>query len=503
MTGSRMAVIIASWGIIICSLLIGWWAKKKATDVQSFFGSTALFGPITIGLSTMAGVASAFAVVGVPGLLYATGNTISLWILSSVAFSMSYIILGKKMRAMAELGPVATLGDICDLRFNRHKGIKLIFSVIIFIGCIAYLASQIKGVSELFAHLMGWSPMLSAFVIFGVLTLYTAISGEVGGIMTQAFQGFVMVLAGFIMIFSFYSITGGMFNAVSVISSAGKITAGGITKVFNPNMLNAWGLLPGSTALAFIIMPSIGLLGQPQVLTRMYALKNPNDMAKLALYASFSHIFVSFLAVVTGVGAMYLVAKGLVSPISVADRAVFVFADYVGTFGQVFVYACVLSAAMSSASMFLSLSAGMLSRDIPNALGYKLTPDKQINYARVTIVVLGLLAIIVTFTSGQMLAILTTFGYGTFVSATFPVFVIGLLWDRCSSQGVLSGLSTALILNIVSLYLIQTGFKWPGGFPWYMNVIAASIIITVGVSLFTKGSSGETLDKRVKEVIEL
>ncbi len=45
---------------------------------------------------------------------------------------------------MAEVAPVATLGDVSDLRFNNHRGIKALVSIVLLLGCVAYLASQIK-----------------------------------------------------------------------------------------------------------------------------------------------------------------------------------------------------------------------------------------------------------------------------------------------------------------------------------------------------------------------
>ncbi len=137
--------------------------EKKASDAKSFFGGTALFGPATVSLSTIAAVASAFAIVGVPGLIYSFGNTMALWMLSSAAFAMAYLMIGKKIRAMAEVGSVASLGDISDLRFKNHRGIKALLSIIIFIGAIAYLASQISACSALFGHLLGMDPMIAGF----------------------------------------------------------------------------------------------------------------------------------------------------------------------------------------------------------------------------------------------------------------------------------------------------------------------------------------------------
>ena len=502
-TSIKALITLFSFGMIVISFLIGWWAKKKATTAQAYFGGTGLFGPFIVGFSTMAGVASAFALVGVPGIIYSTGNAMTFWMLSSGAFSMAYIILGKKVRGMAELGPVASLGDISDLRFNNNRGIKAIMSIILFIGCIAYLASQIKAGSELFGHLLGLNPILAGFLIFGVLTIYTALSGEVGGVLTQAFQGLVMVIAGLIMIFAFYRVTGGFGAVLEVASTAGTVTNGDITKEFSSSFLDAWGIMPGSVAMTWMLIPILGTVGQPQVLTRMYALKDPKDMPKLGLYASLSHMIVGFMAVVVAYGVLFLVGKGLISPLANADTAIFAFADYLGLYAQLFVYAAILAAAMSSASMFLSISAGIISRDLPSALGFEIPPEKQIRNSKITIFVLGILSILFSLTSDSMVAILGTFGWGTLMSATFPVFIIGLLWDRASSEGVLCGLIVSLVLNITSLILERRGFSWPGGMPWYVNVITAAILVTVVVSLFTKGSTGEDLDEGVRMVIDL
>lgn len=508
MTGMTKTVILGfSLVMIIISFLIGWSQKKKANDAKSFFGGTALFGPLTVSLSTIAAVASAFAIVGVPGLIYSFGNTMALWMLSSAAFAMAYMIIGKKVRAMAEVGSVASLGDISDLRFNKHKGIKALLSIIIFIGAIAYLASQISAVSALFGHLLGWNPMLAGFVIFGILTVYTAISGEAGGILTQAFQGFIMVAAGIIMIVIFFSMTGGFENVYEVVVKAGTVTGNvdgaEVTKSFSSKMMDGWGVLPGSIAMTWMIIPIIGTVGQPSVLTRMYALKDPADMPKLALYGALGHMVVGFFAICMGYAALYLVGTGAIAPLAKGDNAIFVVADQSGLVAQLLVYAAILAASLSTASMFLTLSANIISRDLPSALGMALEPQKQINISRVMTFVIGICSILFAISSGEAVAILGTFGWGTLMSASFPVFIIGLLWKGASSKGVFAGLFSALIMNVGALIMNQSGFKWPGGMPWYVNVITLAIVITVAVSLATQKEAYQELDSKVEMVIDL
>ncbi|WFA10039.1 hypothetical protein [Tissierella sp. Yu-01] len=492
----RIVIIGFSVAMIVVSFLIGLWSQKKATSTKAYFGSTGMFGPFLTGLSSTAAVASAFALVGIPGIMYSVGNAMTFWMLSSAAFAMAYLILGKKVRAMAEIGEVASLGDISDLRFNNNRVIKLCMSIILFLGCVAYLAAQIKAGAELFSHLVGWTPLVSGFVIFGILTIYMAVSGEVGGLLTQAFQGLVMVVAGLVITVAFFRMAGSFGNVMNVVAEAGTVTSGEVAKEFSPDILNAWGYMPRVAAMTYMIIPILGTVGQPQVITRMYALKDPKDMPKLGLYTAISHTVVGLLTVVVAYGAFYLVGSGKIPPLVSADSAIYAFADYSGLITQLFVYAAVLAAAMSSASLFLSICTNILVRDLPNSLGINFSEKNQMNFARGAMLVVGIASIFFSITQGEMVAILGTFGWGTLMSATFPIFVLGLLWKRANEKGVMCGIVVALILNIISFL----GFKWPGALPWYVNVISISMIVTVLVSLVTKT---ETLDQKVEAVIEL
>jgi Na+/proline symporter len=501
MTGVTIALIAGfSALMIVVSFIIGIWSSKKAKTAQAYFGGTAMFGPVAVGLSSMAGIASAFALVGVPGIIYATGNTMTFWMLSGTAFAVAYIVLGKKMRGMVEIAPISSLGDICDVRFNNNRVIKVLMSLIICLGCVGYLAAQISAGSALVAHLLGWPPIVAGLVVFGMLTVYTAVSGEVGGLLTQAFQGLVMVLAGIVMIAAFFVITGGFGNLMQAVGSVTEITgANGVTKKLGPDFLNAWGAYPGKISFVWMLIPIFGCLGQPQVLTRMYAIKDPRDLPKVGLVTAISHTIVGFFAVIAAYATLYLVATGKVPPLETADMAIYVFADYVGVGAQLLVYAAVLAAAMSSASLFLTASSTLLSKDLTSALGIRIEKEKQISVSRIFMFILGIVSIVISIFNSQMVALLGTFGWGTLVSATFPVFVIGLLWERANEKGVMAGIAVSFVLNILSLTAL-TGFVWPGGLPAYFNIIAISIAVTVLVSLITPK---QELSAALKEVIKL
>ncbi|RLA56025.1 MAG: hypothetical protein DRR04_14345 [Gammaproteobacteria bacterium] len=499
----KYLILTSSFLVLAISFGIGLWAKRKVTSPEAFFGGAKIFGPLTVGLATMAAVGSAFALVGVPGLVYSTGNTILLFMFAAPAFVFGYLVVGKKVRAMAEIGTVASLGDLADLRFNYHRGIKLMLSIMLFLGCIMYLSAQVEASAKLFENLFDWNRLLISVVIFTILIIYTMLSGEIGGILTQAFQGFVIVLAGLIFIISFFVVTGGFGPVLEAISGPQGAAAG-----LDPDAMSAWGSLPGAFSFAWVLLPTLGIMCQPQVLTRMMMLRDPRDMPKLSIYAALTNMVAGLMVMAVGYCAIYLVLNDTVTIVD-PDKAVFKVADHLGIVAQLFVYPAVLAAALSTSSLFLSLAGNIVSRDLPSSLGLTIRPSRQVAVSRIAMSVMGMLAIGFATVSGDMVAILGTYGFGTLAAATFPIFIIGLLWKGASSQGVMLGMLTALVATIggVTIELLKkndlSNFAWPGGVPWYVFVLAASVVVTITISLFTRGATGDDLDRRVKLAMEL
>ena len=247
---------------------------------------------------------------------------------------------------------------------------------------------------------------------------------------------------------------------------------------------------------------------QPQVLTRMTMLRTPRELPKLSLYAVVTNMITGLMVMAIGYCAIYLVAAGKVA-IDHPDTAVFKVADYLGILAQLFVYPAVLAAALSTSSLFLSLAGTIVSRDLPGSLGVSISPVRQVLVSRIAMMLMGVAAIGFAALSGDMVAILGTYGFGTLAAATFPIFVIGLLWRRASSGGVMLGMLTALVTTLagVGIELLKrfgmSEFNWPGGVPWYVFVLAASVVVTIAASLLDHGWRDDGLDPRVRMALDL
>lgn len=501
---SKETVIVGSIFVILAiSFLIGI-CTKKATSVQQFIGSTKMFGPLVTGLSSTAAMVSGMIMVGGTSAIYLGGNSLSLSAFIGFCFSLSYIFIGKKMRAMAEVGSVSSLGDIIALRYNSRT-IKTFSCLVIFIGCFAYLITQIAAGASLFKYLFGWPPLVTAAVVFGIVILYVAIGGESAGILSQAFQGAIIVVVGIVicMLFFFkFGGFGGVMNAV--IENPTVIGSNGITANFCPGMLGAFGTdQVGAKQFTWILFSLVGVCCQPATLTRMYAIRDPRDLPKAGLISAITQGIASFSAMLMGLCVVYLVATGKIAPLETPDEAVWHLAEYLGMTMNILIASSVMCAIISSASMYLSTSASLLSKDILSCFNVKLDDKRQIMFYRLSIVVLGAIGIVIASLNSEMVIWLGFLGWGMLMTVTLPVFVIGIVWKRVSRPAMIFSVVSAFILNIAALILNQKGFVWPAGIPWYMNVICFTVVSCIIISFFTYDKERDGLSKGVNAALDL
>ena len=502
---NEKVIIVASIFVLLgVSFFIGV-TSKRSSSVQGFIGSTKMFGPLITGLSSTAAMVSGMIMVGGTAGIYLNGNALSLSAFLSCCFTAAYIFIGKRMRAIAEIGTVTSLGDVIALRYKGNGVIKGFACAVIFIGCFAYLITQIAAGASLFSFLFGWPSLLTSGVIFGVVILYVMIGGESAGILSQAFQGALIVIVGIILCAVFFGRFGGFSGVMEAVAANPTITgSNGVTANFSPRLLNAFGTdTLGAKANTWILFSFVGVACQPATLTRMYAIKEPRDLPYAGLVAAIAQGIACFAATILGFSVMYLVAAGEINPLAVADEAVWHLADYLGSVMNILIVASVMAAIISSASMYLSISASMLSKDILSCFRIHFKDQKQIRAYRIAIGVLGIIGIIVASTNSEMVITLGFLGWGTLMTVTLPVFVIGMVWKRATQKGMMFAAVSAFILNIIALALNQRGFVWPAGLPWYMYVICFTTAGSILVSFLTYDEKKDCLDKKLEAVIDL
>lgn len=511
MSTGRIAAILATiFAVLLVSLYIGFKERRNGGSAAQFIGATKSFGPIATGLASTAAMASGWLYVGTAGNIYENGNMMVTYIYLPFCFTLGYLFVGKKIRAIAEVAEISTLGDIIDVRYGHSGSTRLMkagYAITIALGCISYLATQISAGGGLMTYLFPtWSKFLGCLVLFGIVTIYILVGGEKGGLASQAFQGVVMVVGGLVFAIAFFGF-GGFAAKTEALSVAQTLTdeATGASKSFTPMMASAFGVdKTGVVSLTWLLMPVIGTAAQPSCLNRMYAVKNPRDLPKAGMISGISQMLVSFSAMSIGFAMLILVPTGKVPLVTNSEQMTWAYAEYLGFGVQLLAYAAIIAGIISSASMYMTTAANAVAIDLLASFNVKFNDRQKINASRIAIACVGILGVMMAALSSETIAILGTLGYATILNINLPLFVIGCSWKKATRKGMTAAAIVACagqIFGFVSTNFMNMTYPW--SLPWYMWVIALTMIVAVFGSLLTQDEKEIRLSPQMEAVFNL
>ncbi|SHK56052.1 sodium/proline symporter [Paramaledivibacter caminithermalis] len=471
---------------------IGFWAMKKTKSSEDFFVAGKQLGIMAVAMAAFSAAISGFVFVGGPGLAYKLGvGTLWLTFPTSISFAMAWIILGKRMRLLAETRGCMTVSDAIYARFES-KNASFLAALASLVGLVLYLATQISAFAFILSPIFGWSFKTAVIVGMGIVLLYSVAGGMLAGVYTDVFQGSVMAVASLFVFGYALSNGGGMANMTKVLAQQVK-----------PEFVGPWGVLPASLAMGWFFCLAIGIVGQPHIAHKFYMIKDIRKLKWGPVIAAVAGMLGGLLWLSVGLVVRYKVAIGEIAALENSDLAISVFLDnYAPKILAGIIYAGIASAVMSTADSFINLASAAIVRDIPKAFDKKFTSEQELKYGRLSVVILSILTVIISFVFGKSgVAILGAFGWGTFAAALAPTLGIGLNWKRATKQAAFWSIFIGLGLNLV----LEIGSKM--GANWYAVIfkplgiyngtfsLVISIIVFIGVSYLTPES-------KLKEDIE-
>ena len=149
------------------------------------------------------------------------------------------------------------------------------------------------------------------------------------------------------------------------------------------------------------------------------------------------------------------------------------------------VFAGLLAAIMSTADSFLNLGAAAVVRDIPIAIRGK-PLGHELFWCRIATGALLLLSAVFALYMENLIALLGTFGWGTFAAAIVPSVCIGMNWKRATGQACVASIAASVVLNFVLEVSARHGNPLlPAGLAVGAVALLVSTSIFVLVSLAT------------------
>jgi SSS family transporter len=452
-----VVLICVSAYMAIC-ILVGLWAMRRTKNAHDFFMAGRHLGIIVTGVAVFSSTMSGWGFVGGPGLVYKMGVS-SFWmvICTPISLALTFFLLGKRLRMVAELRNSISLPDAVAARYGSSTT-SFLTAIAILLGVMGYLATQILAMAMVLQSILtgvewiGLIPLpICVAISTAVLVFYCVTGGIVASVYTDLVQGIIMVGAAvLVLVTTIGAVEGGMTGMAKTILAD------------DPEAISPWGTLGMVGCISWYLIFTLGHCGQPHVITKLMMTRKVSDVRHMLPISVIGYGLCALLWISIGLAMRALVLQGKFPPLAEPDEAAPQFLQHFAhplLAGVVF--AGLLAAIMSTADSFLNIGAAAVVHDIPRALrGRSLV--NELFWARVATVIIGVVAAIFALISGDLVALLGAFGWATFAAAIVPTVAIGFNWKRATPLACNLAIGASLILNF-SLRNVELPYAFHGG----------------------------------------
>lgn len=427
--------------------------KSKASDFYTGGGAfsgrqngLAITGDY-LSAAAFLGVTGAIAIYGYDGFLYSVGFFVA-WILA-------LYLVAEPLRNTGKY----TMADVLSFRMSQ-KPVRTAAATSTLVISFVYLLAQMAGAGGLVALLLGVTDRTQQSMVIalvGVLMIaYVLIGGMKGTTWVQMIKATLLVSGTAIM--AVMVLFGKGFNLSDVLQAAQ-------TAALDPAIGNGKDLLRPMvqygatdwTKLSFLSL-SIALVagpsGLPHVLMRFYTVPSAKEARRSAVWAIVLVGAFFLMTLVLGMGAAYLVGqKAILAAPGGANAAAPLLALTLG--GEVFMgiisgiaFATILAVV---AGLTITASASF-AHDVYNSIlkDGKADPEQEVKVARITSVVIGVLAILGGIAAnGQNIAFLISLAFAVAASANLPSILYTMYWRRFTTRGSVWSIYTGLVSSVV------------------------------------------------------
>lgn len=446
---------------VLGMLGIGVWTARMTRSPLDFFLADRSLKAWVTAISSTASSESAWAVLGTVGLAYKEGLS-AIWFMPGclLGYLVNWLFIAEKLRKHSEENHAITLPDYFENHFEDTTSVLRVISVVIIFSCMmAYVAAQFTAIGKTFDAIFGVPHVLSISIGGAIVLVYTMMGGVRAVAWTDFAQGIIMVLGLVILSLVALASLGGF---------SGMLVEVGKT---SPETLQ-W---TGGKSTAAFLGSTVGLLGiglgypgQPHVVTRYMAAKNTEAIEKGTWIALGWGLLIYSSSILLGICGRALF-PGLEDPEHLFPKAA---EQLLPTLLTAVVLTGVLAAIMSTVSAQILVAASSVAHDVYSKMLKKtLSHDLILLVSRVTVLVLGLGAMLIALSETRVIFWFVLFAWSGLGASFGPLILFTLYSKNITRQGAIAGmlsgflttllwkatgLSEVLIYELVPAFLIAT-----------------------------------------------
>jgi cation/acetate symporter len=467
--------------IIAVTMYITFWAAKRVHNTSEFYAAGRSISGVQNGwaiagdylsAASFLGIAGLISLYGYDGFMYSVG-----WL---VAYITVLLVIAEPCRNIGKY----TLGDVLAFR-NDPKKAKTIAAISTITVSIFYLTAQMVGGGVLIKTLIGIDYEVSVIGVGILMLAYVVFGGMVATTWVQIVKAVLLVTASLLLVFFTWAPYGfslpGFLTAVISDPDVQKQVAkllGDSAANMTPEELGQRFLEPGLFLKSPIDQISLGMAlvlgtaGMPHILMRFFTVPTAQEARKSVIWAMAIIGGFYVLTLFLGLGAAMNVGAATIAGIDKGgNMAAPLLAQFLGggqdsllgNFFLAFVAAVAFATIVAVVAGLVLASASAMAHDIYVGVikGDHATPEEQVKAARISSVIVGIVAIIIGISAkGQNVAHLVAMAFAVAASSNLPAVFLTLYWKKCNTNGVVWGMFIGAF-SAIALVMVSPNMTYP------------------------------------------
>ena len=442
------------------TMFIAWWYSRGDKTSADFILGNKRFSGTALALSERATGESAWLLLGLTGHAYAEGIS-AIWVALGCVLGILFIwlVMAGRLRSETEKTGAMTVSSLLAKKFpGAEKSIGIISALIVVFFFLFYVAAQFSGSGKVLNKTFGLDPFWGIIIGSVVVIVYCVMGGFIAVVVTDVFQAILMIFTLVVFpVIAFFFIAGHDYQIIESLKASGE------------EYLSLTRGKTGATAVILVLSGlswMLGYTGQPQLLTRMMAIRSKKDVRNAQWVASVWTLLAYIGAILIGIFGIVFVKNGTLGADAAklaADAEKILPVMVITLVNPILagvLLSGVISAMMSTASSEVTVSSASLTEDIYSNLRKKLTsPKGMLRLNQLVTLIIGVVAIILALTMSETVYGLVSYAWSGIGSSFGPALLLMLFWKRFSRAGVFASLISGTVSTVIwkNFFEAQTG----------------------------------------------
>lgn len=457
---------IAIFGLFIAiTLYIVARAGKTTNESADFYTGGASFSGTQNGLAIAGDYLSAASFLGIVGSIALNGYDGFLYSIGFfVAWLVALLLVAEPLRNVGRF----TMADVLSFRL-RQKPVRVAAAFGTLFVSLFYLIAQMAGAGSLVSVLLDLHSFTAQAICVGIvgviMIIYVLVGGMKGTTYVQMIKAVLLIAGVLIMsILAFILAKGGLTavfdRAIDTHAASGYLAEKG----YQAEDILKPGLKYGGSTTSKLDFVSLGLslvlgtAGLPHVLMRFYTVPTAKEARKSVTWAIVLIGSFYLLTLVLGYAAAAFVGPDriLAAPGGANSAAPLLAFELGGSIFMALISAVAFATVLAVVAGLAITASASIAHDVYDAVlrDGQSTEAEQVRVSRITVVVLGIVAIVLGILAMQQnVAFLVSLAFAIAASANLPTILYSLYWKRFNTTGAVASIYTGLISALVLIAL--------------------------------------------------